>query len=102
MASVRGRRRADARRRAATAARCRGQAVASAPMAAKTVVQLTVPGPEGDREVRLSSPDKVYFPERGITKRQVVEYYLAVSEPMTRVLLDRPTNLKRFPDGVEG
>ncbi|AEA25101.1 non-homologous end-joining DNA ligase [Pseudonocardia benzenivorans] len=71
-------------------------------MAAKTVVQLTVPGPEGDREVRLSSPDKVYFPARGITKRQVVEYYLAVSEPMTRVLLNRPTNLKRFPDGVDG
>ncbi|WP_214367909.1 non-homologous end-joining DNA ligase [Pseudonocardia sp. H11422] len=63
---------------------------------------LSVPGPDGDREVRLSSPDKVYFPERGITKREVVEYYLAVAEPMLRVLRDRPTNLKRFPDGVGG
>jgi DNA ligase D len=63
---------------------------------------LTVPGPDGDREVRLSSPDKVYFPRRGITKREVVEYYLAVAEPMLRVLRDRPTNLKRHPDGVEG
>ncbi|MCW0211961.1 MAG: non-homologous end-joining DNA ligase [Pseudonocardia sp.] len=71
-------------------------------MAARTVIQLTVPGPEGERDVRLSSPDKVYFPQLGITKREVVEYYLAVAEPMLRVLMDRPTNLKRFPDGVEG
>ncbi|NMH96452.1 non-homologous end-joining DNA ligase [Pseudonocardia acidicola] len=63
---------------------------------------LAVPGPDGDREVRLSNPDKIYFPERGITKREVVEYYLAVAEPMLRVLYDRPTNLKRFPDGVDG
>lgn len=63
---------------------------------------LTVPGPGGDRAVRLSNPDKVYFPELGITKREVVEYYLAVAEPMLRVLRDRPTNLKRFPDGVDG
>ncbi|MFC5994893.1 non-homologous end-joining DNA ligase [Pseudonocardia hispaniensis] len=71
-------------------------------MAAKTVLQLTVPGPDGDRTVRLSSPDKIYFPERGITKREVVEYYLTVAEPMLRAVFDRPTNLKRFPDGVAG
>ncbi|MGH3565470.1 MAG: non-homologous end-joining DNA ligase [Pseudonocardia sp.] len=63
---------------------------------------LSVPGPDGDREVRLSSPDKVYFPDRGITKREVVEYYRAVSAPLLRVLHERPTNLKRYPDGVAG
>jgi DNA ligase D len=63
---------------------------------------LAVPGPDGDREVRLTSPDKVYFPERGITKREVVEYYRAVSEPLLGVLRERPTNLKRYPDGVAG
>lgn len=63
---------------------------------------LTVPGPHGDREVRLTSPDKIYFPERGITKREVVGYYLAVAEVLERVLHLRPTNLKRYPDGVEG
>jgi len=63
---------------------------------------LTVAGPHGDREVRLTSPDKVCFPERGITKGEVVEYYRAVAEPLLRVLLGRPTNLKRYPDGVEG
>jgi DNA ligase D len=65
-------------------------------------VLLTVPGPHGAREVRLTSPDKVYFPEPGITKREVVEYYVAVAEPLLKVLYERPTNLKRFPDGVEG
>lgn len=63
---------------------------------------LTVSGPHGDRTVRVSNPDKTYFPERGITKRQVVEYYLSVAEPMLRALRDRPTTLKRFPDGVAG
>ncbi len=72
-------------------------------MAHKADVELlTVPGPDGDREVRLTSPDKVYFPERGITKREVVEYYRTVSQPLLRALHLRPTNLKRYPDGVEG
>ncbi|ACU35520.1 non-homologous end-joining DNA ligase [Actinosynnema mirum] len=61
-------------------------------------LELTV----GERVVRVSNPDKVYFPERGITKRQVVEYYLAVAEPLLAVLRDRPTTLKRFVDGVAG
>lgn len=56
----------------------------------------------GGRTVRLSSPDKVYFPERGLTKRHVAEYYLAVAPGITRALRDRPTTLERFPDGVEG
>ncbi|ROS43297.1 non-homologous end-joining DNA ligase [Amycolatopsis thermoflava] len=56
----------------------------------------------GDRVVRVSNPDKMYFPARGITKRQVVEYYLAVAEPLLRAVGERPTTLKRFPDGVSG
>jgi DNA ligase D len=54
--------------------------------------------------VRLTSPDKVYFPALGAagTKRKVVEYYLAVADPMVAALRDRPTHLQRFPDGIEG
>ncbi|HEX3647016.1 MAG TPA: non-homologous end-joining DNA ligase [Pseudonocardiaceae bacterium] len=63
---------------------------------------LTVDGPHGERSVRVSNPDKVYFPARGVTKRQVVEFYLTVADPLLRVLRDRPTTLKRFPDGVTG
>lgn len=56
----------------------------------------------GNRSVRLSSPEKIYFPERGFTKKDVFEYYLAVSEPMLRALRDRPTMLQRFPEGIDG
>jgi DNA ligase D len=71
-------------------------------VASRDVVMLQVPGPDGVRDVRLTSPDKVAFPAFGITKREVVEYYIAVGEPMARALCDRPTNLKRFNDGVDG
>lgn len=54
------------------------------------------------RAVRVSNPDKVYFPERGFTKREVVEYYVAMAEPLLRAVGDRPTTLKRFPGGVGG
>jgi DNA ligase D len=65
-------------------------------------LELTVAGPGTERTVRVSNPDKVYFPQRGITKRQVVEYYLAVSGPLLGVLAPRPVTLKRFVDGVTG
>jgi len=55
--------------------------------------------------VRLTSPDKVYFPRLGAngTKRHLVEYYLAVARgPMLAALRDRPTHLQRFPDGIDG
>ncbi len=54
------------------------------------------------RTVRLSSPDKVYFPDRGFTKRDVFEYYLAVGDGILRALRERPTTLQRFPDGIAG
>ncbi|MDL5156583.1 non-homologous end-joining DNA ligase [Actinomycetospora termitidis] len=72
--------------------------VASGAVARSPAVELEV----GGREVRVSNPDKVYFPEPGITKRQVVEYYVAVADPLLGVLRDRPTHLKRFVDGVTG
>lgn len=66
--------------------------------AAGNAIELEAAG----RTVRLSSPDKVYFPERGLTKRHVAEYYLAVADGILRALRDRPTTLERYPDGVEG
>lgn len=54
--------------------------------------------------VRLTSPDKVYFPALGSkgTKRTMVDYYLAVAHPMVTLLRNRPTHLQRFPDGIDG
>ncbi|MFC7527237.1 non-homologous end-joining DNA ligase [Actinoplanes sp. GCM10030250] len=52
--------------------------------------------------VRLSSPDKIMFPQPGYTKRDVFDYYRAVGDGILRALRDRPTTLQRFPDGIEG
>ncbi len=54
------------------------------------------------RQVRLTSPDKIYFPERGFTKSDVFSYYLAVGDGILRALSHRPTTLQRFPDGLDG
>lgn len=54
------------------------------------------------RSVRLSNPDKVYFPRIGLTKRGLVDYYLSVADAAVAHLRDRPTTLKRWVDGVEG
>ena len=52
------------------------------------------------REVRVSNPQKVFFPELGVTKLDLIQYYLAVSEQALNHLRNRPTVLKRFPDGA--
>jgi DNA ligase D len=56
----------------------------------------------GDRTVRISNPDRVYFPARGETKLDLARYYLAVSEGVVRALYERPCMLHRFPTGVTG
>jgi len=52
------------------------------------------------REVRISNPGKVFFAERGITKRDLVDYYLRLAGPVINQLRDRPTVLKRFVNGA--
>ena len=52
------------------------------------------------REVRLSNPDKVFFPEIGVTKRDLVEYYLGVADAALIHLRERPTVMKRYVDGA--
>lgn len=56
----------------------------------------------GGRTVRLSSPDRVYFPETGWTKLDVARYHIAVGDGILRGLRRRPTMLHRFPDGLAG
>ena len=56
----------------------------------------------GGREVRVSNPDKVYFPTAGITKLALVRYYLAVGEGVLRGIYNRPIVLKRYVNGIEG
>ncbi|MGI8700559.1 MAG: non-homologous end-joining DNA ligase [Nocardioidaceae bacterium] len=56
----------------------------------------------GDRTVRVSNPKRVYFPETGATKWDLVDYYLAVGDGIVRALRERPCMLHRFPTGLSG
>src|SRR6185369_15278387 len=56
----------------------------------------------GSREVTITNPDKVYFPDTGYTKMDLVNYYLAVADVALRGVLGRPMALKRFVDGITG
>ncbi len=56
----------------------------------------------GDRTVRLSNPERVYFPEHGWTKLDLARYYLSVGDGIVRALRERPCMLHRFPDGLAG
>jgi bifunctional non-homologous end joining protein LigD len=51
-------------------------------------------------EVRVSNPDKVFFPELGLTKMDLVAYYLAVADDALVGARERPTTLYRWPNGV--
>lgn len=56
----------------------------------------------GERSVRMSNPDRVYFPEVGHTKLDLAQYYLSVGDGIVNALRERPCMLHRFPEGIEG
>jgi len=58
--------------------------------------------PVGDREVRISNPDRVYFEQGGHTKLDLARYYLSVGDGIVNALRERPCMMHRFPDGVSG
>ncbi|EFC79641.1 non-homologous end-joining DNA ligase [Parafrankia sp. EUN1f] len=59
-------------------------------------IELDVSG----RTVRVSNPDRIYFPEAGVTKIDLVRYYVSVGEGIVRALNQRPTTMERWPNGV--
>src|SRR5919112_1949079 len=54
------------------------------------------------REVRITTPDKVLFGERGETKLDLVRYYAAIGDPLMRAMGGRPVLMQRFPQGAGG
>jgi DNA ligase D len=56
----------------------------------------------GERVIRISNPDRVYFPALGATKLDLARYYLSVGDGIVRALRERPCMLHRFPSGVSG
>jgi DNA ligase D len=69
-----------------------------ASVAAGTAVELDI----GERTVKISSPDRVYFSARGETKLDLARYYMSVGGGIVRALRERPCMLHRFPSGVDG
>jgi DNA ligase D len=56
----------------------------------------------GDREVRISSPSRVLWPDLGVTKLDLARYLAAVGDAFVRANGGRPVSLQRFPAGVDG
>jgi DNA ligase D len=56
----------------------------------------------GERVVRVTNPDRVYFPAIGATKHDLVDYYLAVGPGIVNAVRERPCMLHRFPTGLSG
>src|SRR5512141_2102535 len=54
----------------------------------------------GEHVVRVSNPDRPYFPEVGVTKLDLVQHYIAGGDGIMRALRERPTTLERWPGGV--
>ena len=65
---------------------------------AKKLQHLQVDG----RELAISNLDKVFFPESGFTKGEVIAFYSEIAEAILPHLQDRPLTLKRYPDGIAG
>ena len=61
-------------------------------------VELTV----GERSVRVTHPERIYFPATGATKLDLARYYLSVGDGIVRALRERPCMMHRFPEGLSG
>ncbi len=56
----------------------------------------------GERTVRITHPERVYFPATGATKLDLANYYLSVGDGIVRALRERPCMMHRFPEGLSG
>jgi len=66
--------------------------------AAESAVEVRI----GERTLRLTNLDKVFYPRVGFTKGQMIDYYTRIAPALLPHLHDRPLTLKRYPNGVEG
>jgi len=88
--------------RAAPAARA-AAAMTTAMRALRTVLRAYPTAVRvGRQDVAISNPDKVFFPEPGLTKGDLVSYYLDVADCALPHLRRRPFHMNRFPNGIGG
>src|SRR5262249_1376588 len=71
------------------------------PSAPEAVISDT-PASPADRTVRFTNLEKIFWPEEGHTKGDLIAYYRAISPWILRYLSDRPLVMTRFPDGIKG
>src|SRR6478736_1562228 len=69
---------------------------------AREEAHLTVSGPQGDRELRVSSPGRVIWPAKGLAKLDLARYIVDVGEAFLAANGGRPVTLQRFKDTVDG
>lgn len=77
------------------------QVTVKAESSAKTSARGTNPRDADESPVRLTHPERLLYPRDGITKKDVVEYFEAVAEPMLHALADRPLALEHWNDGID-
>ncbi|MEE4637208.1 MAG: non-homologous end-joining DNA ligase [Wenzhouxiangella sp.] len=53
-------------------------------------------------DIEISNPDKVLFPDAGLTKRDLIDYYLRIAKVALKHYRDRPLSMHRYPDGIKG
>jgi len=75
---------------------------AKAAKPAKTAVKAKATSSGADGAVKFTHPDRIYWPDAGVTKQQLADYYTSVWDLMAPHVADRPLALVRCPDGVEG
>ncbi len=56
----------------------------------------------GKHKIEIKNEDKIYFPDAGITKSEVIEYYLKISEYILPYMKQRAVTMHRFPEGIYG
>jgi len=78
------------------------EAAAPAPEAAAAAPPRPSNAPEGKSRVALTNLDKIFWPDDGYTKGDLINYYAAISDTLLPLLRDRPVMLVRYPDGITG
>lgn len=87
--------------------RPKGRSLATAPAEFPNPIRVTKDGerfvPSGlDRRITFSNVDKVFFPDAGYTKGDLIQYYASVAPLLLPHLADRPISMSRYPDGIRG
>jgi len=78
------------------------ECVATSEAEREQVMAETAAPPAQSTRVQITNPNKLFWPDEGITKAQLCEYYAAVAEHLLPYLRDRPVLMVRYPDGITG